>query len=619
MLRNSHKIEIRSQSTIFLLIICSLFLVRCGRQPDIKTVPGWAMDAIWYQIFPDRFYNGDVNNDPTIETLEGTWPYEKQSEWNVMDWTSDWYKLQPWEVKNDRGFYYNAQLRRYGGDIQGIIDKLDYLQELGVNALYLNPVFESASSHKYGATMYHHIDNNFGPDPEGDMLIWNREDPNDPVTWEWTAADKLFLKLIDEVHKRNMRIIIDGVFNHVGLPFWAFVDVKQKGADSEYRDWFVIKAFDDPATPENEFEYQGWYGVPDLPEIREDENGPCEGFRRHIHDIVRRWMDPNGDGDPSDGIDGWRLDVADMVSKDFWRDFRKWVREINPDAFLTGEVWWENFPDNVMFDASSWLQGDIFDAVMNYRFADAMLKAFVDQKNQIPPSGLDSLLRFVRDRYPRENQKVLQNLMASHDTERFASMIANPDRWIDHASNLNYDKDFAVRKPTAEERRIQKTILAFQFTYIGAPYIYYGDEVGMWGADDPDCRKPMIWAEYQYEPETHHPFGLERSIDTVEIDEDLFQYYKSAINLRKKHESLRRGKYRTILIDDNRGLFAFERWTDNEKIRAVFNMSENAQEIQIDESLPRREKWELIFGNIGNMETIPAKSARVYKSVHDSE
>lgn len=612
------KMKIRILSALlFGLIVTSVLVSSCEKQSEITAVPDWAIDAIWYQIFPDRFYNGDKNNDPTIETLEGTWPYDKQTEWAITPWTSDWYKLQPWEEKNARDFYYNAQLRRYGGDIQGIIDKLDYLQKLGVNSLYLNPIFESASSHKYGATMYHHIDNNFGPDPQGDIAIWDQETSDNPETWEWTSADKLFLKLISEVHKRDMKIIIDGVFNHVGLPFWAFVDVKQKGNASKYRDWFVIKAYDDPTTPENEFEYQGWYGVTDLPEVWEDDNGPCEGFRQHIHDVVRRWMDPNRDGDPSDGIDGWRLDVAEMVNKNFWRDFRVWVREINPEAYITGEVWWENFKDNIMFDASPWLQGDAFDAVMNYRFADAMLKAFVDNKMQITPSELDSLLGLVRSMYPKENQKVLMDLMASHDTERLASMMANPDRWIDHASNLNYDELFEIRKPTAEERKIQKTILVFQFCYLGAPYIYYGDEVGIWGADDPDCRKPMIWPEFSYEPESHHPFGLKRPVDSVEINEELMQYYQSLINLRKNYKCLRRGDYKTILVDDEKYLFAFKRSDSEGEIRVIFNLSDNMQNYNEESVLPKRETWRFIFGEMADTGQIKPKSARVFLKVQD--
>ncbi|HCK99360.1 MAG TPA: alpha-amylase, partial [Candidatus Marinimicrobia bacterium] len=250
--------------SILCFLGCLLPFLCEGKAAQYTATPVWAQDAIWYQIFPERFRNGDPSNDPTIETLDGTWPYDKQHEWAITPWTSDWYKLQQWEDKNARGFYYNAQLRRYGGDIQGIIDKLDYLQELGVNAIYLNPVFESASSHKYGATMYRHIDNNFGPDPKGDIEIWNSETPDDPSTWRWTSADQLFLKLINEVHNRDMKIIIDGVFNHVGIPFWAFQDVKKKGRQSKYLDWFIINSFDNPATSEDEFEYQGWYGVTDL-------------------------------------------------------------------------------------------------------------------------------------------------------------------------------------------------------------------------------------------------------------------------------------------------------------------------------------------------------------------
>jgi len=603
------------RSIAFLVLSLFSLFSFCQKNPKSSNYSlNWVKDAIWYQIFPERFYNGDSLNDPTIETLEGTWPYDKQSEWAITPWTSDWYKLQPWEEKNAQGFYYNAQLRRYGGDIQGIIDRLDYLQKLGINAIYLNPIFESASSHKYGATMYRHIDNNFGPDPAGDIAIWNSEDPSDPSTWQWTSADKLFLKLVKDVHSRNMKIIIDGVFNHVGIPFWAFQDVHKNGTDSKYLNWFIIKSFDDPETPEDEFKYQGWYDVPDLPEIWEDENGPVESFREHIHNIVKRWGDPDSDGDPSDGVDGWRLDVAEMVSMDFWRDFRKWVKGINPNAYLTGEVWWEDFFNNKMFNASPWLQGDIFDAVMNYRFGDIMLKAFVDRKKQILPSELDSMLGEIRDEYPPKAQYLLQNIMASHDNERFASMIINPDRWIDHASSLNYDKNFKVRKPTEIERKVQKAILVFQFTYVGAPYIYYGDEVGMWGADDPDNRKPMVWSDLKYENETHHPFGLKRQNDTVEVNKNLLKFYKSVIKLRKEHESLRRGKYKTVFIDDVKYIFAFERFTNSETIRVVFNTSDSSQNIQPEKYLfPDPKRWELIFGDLGALGKIPAKSGKVYK------
>jgi len=580
----------------FLLFISCKSEIPAFSKPT--NVPEWAVDAIWYQIFPERFRNGDKSNDPTIETLEGTWPYDKQTWWEITPWTDDWYKFQPWEKANGKGFYYNAQLRRYGGDIQGIIDKINYLDSLGVTAIYLNPIFESPSSHKYGCAMYRHVDNNFGPNPQKDKEIWENEVPDDPSTWQWTTADTLFLHLIQKLHERGIKIIIDGVFNHVGIPFWAFQDVRRNGEESKYVSWFIIKSFDNPNTTENEFQYQGWFGIPDLPEIKEDENGPPTSFKRHIFNIAKRWMDPDGDGNPDDGIDGWRLDVAEKVSINFWREFREYVKSINPDCYLVGEVWWEDFRNNKMFDASPWLKGDVFDAVMNYRFADAMLKAFVDRKNRIKPSALDRLLGFVRSRYKIENQFVLQNLMDSHDTERFLSMIANPDRVIDHDCHLSYNKHFNVSKPDQDGINLAKTILLFQFTYIGAPYIYYGDEVGMWGADDPDCRKPMLWSDMEYEPESHHPFNLPRKVDTVKVDTALFNYYKSLIELRKNLITLRRGGYKTILIDDANDIFGFERFYEGETIRAIFNLSEEKVSVSNVECFRGiNSKWRLIFSN----------------------
>lgn len=596
---------------IFFLV---LVLSQNSPSEEKSSKPNWAYDAIWYQIFPERFRNGDTGNDPTIETLKGTWPYDIQTEWNVMPWTSDWYKLQPWELSNKHDFYYNAQLRRYGGDLQGILDKLAYLNELGINAIYLNPVFESASAHKYGATMYHHIDNNFGPDPEGDISIWKSENPEDPATWRWTTADKLFLRLIREVHAREMKIIIDGVFNHVGIPFWAFQDVRKNGKDSPYSNWFIIKSFDDPKTPTDEFEYQGWYGVTDLPEIWEDTNGPVTGYREYIKAVVKRWGDPNGDGDPSDGIDGWRLDVAEMVSKAFWQDFRIWVKTVNPEAYLTGEIWWEDFMKNKMFDASPWLEGDIFDGVMNYRFGDAMLKGFIDEKMHIKPSELDQLLAEIRSKYPLSAQYQSQNIMGSHDNERFASMLINPDRTIDHGGNLVYNKDFKVNHPPEQFREIQKTILTFQFTYLGAPYIYYGDEVGMWGADDPDNRKPMLWSDLKYEPEIAHPLAMKRMPDKVVVDEGLLKFYKSVIQLRLEHSSLRQGSYKTILIDDKNGILGFERKDDVETVRVFFNLSDKpvkniSEKIGLDLS-----KWNVIFKVNADNDYLGSKGVQVYSN-----
>ena len=278
--------------TIFLSLGCQKNITKSTP----KDVPAWSKTAVWYQIFPERFWNGDTTNDPKAEDMAGGWPYIVPEGWQTHPWTSDWYKMQSYEKANGHDFYWNHGLRRYGGDLQGVIDRLDYLEDLGINAIYFNPLFESPSLHKYDAMMYHHIDNNFGPDPQKDKQIWKQENPIEPATWQWTAADLLFLKLIEECHKRNMRIIIDGVFNHVGFTFWAFQDVIKNQQSSAYKDWFIIKSWDDPATDSSEFEYQGWYGVSDLPEVREDENGLVDGPAQHVHAIVKRWMDPDGNG-----------------------------------------------------------------------------------------------------------------------------------------------------------------------------------------------------------------------------------------------------------------------------------------------------------------------------------
>ncbi len=548
---------------------------------DSRDVPLWAKQVIWYQIFPERFRNGDKGNDPKLSDLEGSWPHNNSPQWNISPWTSDWYQLQDWEKLDDKGFYYHVQRRRYGGDLQGVLDKLDYLAELGVTALYLNPIFESPSLHKYDATMYHHVDNNFGPDPDGDRKVWTTEDPGDPRTWKWTSADRLFLRLLSEAHKRGMKVIIDGVFNHVGMTFWAFQDVREKGEKSLYKDWFTIKRWDDPSTPGDEFEYQGWFGVPELPEMREDERGLVKGPRDHIRAIVRRWMDPNGDGDPEDGVDGWRLDVADMVAMPFWREFRSWVREINPQAYTVGEVWWEDWKNNKMFNAEPWLNGDCFDAVMNYRWAREVCHFFIDQENKITASEFDRRLKQLRNDYREDVNYVLMNLLDSHDTDRFASHIVNIDSYYDKNVGVNDNRSYDVRKPNVQEVQNQKLIALFQMTYVGAPALYYGTEAGMWGADDPDDRKPMVWEEYTFKDERSHPFGSERLPDRNNFNRDLFEYYKKLITIRASHKSLSLGSYSTILLDDTKDLYVFLRSFEGENVLVALNNSGTQQIVHI--------------------------------------
>jgi len=576
---------------IFSAFLFTSIIIYSQKAQNIFPVPEWSKEAIWYQIFPERFANGDKTNDPKIIDMNLSWPYQFPENWEIMPWTSDWYTTQPWEKNPNHDFYWNIGSRRYGGDLQGIINRLDYIQNLGITAIYLNPIFESPSLHKYDATMFHHVDNNFGPNPEKDREIWAEENPGNPETWKWTPADSLFLNLIKECHSRGLKIIIDGVFNHVGSSFWAFQDVVKNQQNSKYRDWFTIDKWDDLNTEKNEFEYSGWYGVKDLPEIREDENGLIEVPRNHIHDIVKRWMDPNNDGNPEDGIDGWRLDVADMVAQTFWRDFRIWVKEINPDAYITGEVWWSDWQNNKMFNAAPWFDGQTFDAVMNYRFTEAVKNYVSDVKAQTTSEEFVNTINQIMSDYPKENLYGIMNLLGSHDAERLASLTVNPDNWYDH---FQKDTVFNIRKPNDIEQAKQKLMVGLQMTMPGAPMIYYGDEAGMWGGDDPDCRKPMVWAELQYDDEKGSPFGTKRPIDKVEFDSSLFNWYQNLIQIRKNNKELSIGELNFVYFNNQNKTLAFKRDLENSEIFVVLNNSKLKQNISFE--IQKQELSDLLSG-----------------------
>ncbi|MDP2885972.1 MAG: glycoside hydrolase family 13 protein [Ignavibacteria bacterium] len=532
-------------------------------------VPQWAKDAVWYQIFPERFRNGDTRNDQLSSDLE----MGPERGWNISPWTSDWYRLQPWEVKHSKRFYGNVFERRYGGDMQGVIEKLDYLSDLGITAIYFNPVFDAISLHKYDASTYHHIDRNFGPNPQGDLQLIKLES-DDPATWKWTSADSLFLKLIRESHARGIKVIIDGVFNHCGTRFWAFQDVVKNQQRSQYVTWFDVRQWDDPSTLLNEFKHKGWWDVQELPEFWEGDSSFARPVWNYFFNITKRWMDPDGDGNPSDGIDGWRLDVGNEVSHLFWKGWRKHVKSINPDAYIVGEIW---------DDASKWLAGDEFDAVMNYPFARAVVRFFIDTDGRrLTPSEFDRELATIRKDYPGEISYVLQNLIDSHDTDRLASMIMNPNRKYDDENGLRNNPNYDVGEPTAGARRIQKLILLFQMTYVGAPMIYYGDEGGMWGADDPDDRKPMMWQDLSYENERAHPVpGKTRTDDEVKFDKSLYDYYRMLVRIRKENIALRRGDFTSVLIDDTKSIYAFKRTSGDNELIVVLNNSDGAQTVDV--------------------------------------
>jgi cyclomaltodextrinase len=581
--------------TGLIVLILAMGCARASaRKPGAASldVPAWAGDAIWYQIFVERFRNGDPSNDPTAHDIEGVTDERTPDGWRPTPWSQDWYRQEPWAAATGKDFYGTVQFRRYGGDLRGVLDRLDYLQELGVTALYLNPVNDAPSLHKYDARDYRHIDRNFGPDPRGDETRSAAEDPADPATWGWTAADSLFLTLVREIHRRGMRIIMDYSWNHTGITFWAWRDVLAHQRASRFADWYEIERFDDPATPDtNEFRYRGWVGVPWLPEWKKigrppgQTRGPIEGnlvpgVRDLVFNVTRRWLDPNRDGDPSDGVDGFRLDVADVVPLGFWRDYRRFVRSINPEAYLVGEVWWEEWPDR-LWDPAPWLRGDAFDAVMNYRWYMPTRSFFAATPPGLTASryaaSLDSLTKGIGPAQLR----AMMNLTASHDTPRFSTSVYNPGRYK-YRNSPREDPGYRIDRPDERAGQVQRLILVQQFTYIGAPHIWNGDEVGMWGADDPDERKPQVWADLRYDDETTHPYGRPRRRDRVVPDTALFRVYRDLIAMRKQHLRLFvDGTLSWLVTDDERGLLAYDRVLGGQRAIVAFNVSDTAREITV--------------------------------------
>lgn len=298
--------------------------------------PAWVHDAIFYQVFPDRFANGDPSNDP-----DGTSP------WGCAPTPHNF----------------------FGGDFQGVMDKIPYLKDLGITAIWFNPIFESVSNHKYDTADYLRVDDSFG-----DLAK--------------------FRELVDALHAEGIRVILDGVFNHTGDEFWAFQDIVEKGRESRYVNWYYIHDFPIRRYPRPN--YEAWWGFADLPKL----NMGNPEVRRYILDVVTFWM-------TEVGVDGWRLDVPNEVDHSFWKEFRDHVKSINPEAYIVGEIW---------HNGSPWLAGDEFDAVMNYVFRDAVLDFFA--RRTASASWLVARLEKLRADYPAQASAALLNLLGSHDTER---------------------------------------------------------------------------------------------------------------------------------------------------------------------------------------------------------
>lgn len=570
---------ITSLATVLLVSACSPDGPDANEPPS-SSVPEWAATAVFYQIFPERFANGDSSNDPTRESLELPGPNAPES-WRVSDWTADWYARADWELESGPDFYENGVFqRRYGGDLQGVINRMDYLADLGINAIYFNPIFYARSLHKYDGSSFHHVDPYFGPDPAGDFALMATETA-DPDTWHWTAADKLFLDVLAEGKRRGIRIIIDGVWNHTGRDFFAFRDILENQAASPYADWYVVNQFDDPSTSEDEFSYESWWNVFSLPLFADSPDGMDlhAGPKAYIFESTRRWMDPNEDGDPSDGIDGWRLDVTEDVPEQFWVDWNRLVRSINPEAYTVSEIWG---------DASHFVHEAGFSATMNYHAFALPVKAFLID-NAVSASAFVELLETRRTAYDADVQPALQNLLDSHDTPRLASMIVNSNsdysdpEWFDYDRNVSPrgGGTYSIRKPNVVQRKRQRLIALFQMTYVGAPMIYYGTEAGMWGVDDPDDRMPMTWPDMSFEPQTFNPDGTRHEPDAVGFDSELFNFYRDLIRVRRQTASLTSPSITFVGTDDDGGALAYVRGDTGNRALVVINAGDQTHDLTV--------------------------------------
>ena len=491
-------------------------------KPGAAEVPSWATDACWYQVFVSRFANGDPANDPPH-----TWP-----------WTTDWLRQPPEQPPERTELFF----RRYGGDLRGLQQRLGYLRELGVNTLYLSPVFSATSQHKYGTCDYRHIDDTYGVSGAAGRV---QGETLDPASWKFTGSDRVFLDFLADAHREGMRVVIDGAFNHVGVDFWAFRDVRENGRASPYAAWFDLIDFGPPV------QWNGWdHPNGELVLFARTKDGLHPQVEQHLFAITRRWLDPDGDGDTSDGVDGWRLDAADQVPHGFWQRWRKVVKETNPNALILGEIW---------ADPSPWLETNEFDVVSSYPVAQAVMRFCRPGKEASTATEFAAELRSLAQRFDWDHTLALVNLLGSHDTDRLVSMCANPGRSYDQANDPGEGAiPYHAGKPEAEAYARARLAACVQFTFPGAPLVYYGDEVGMYGADDPYCRAPMWWEDLPGVREAGYRANLRR-------------YYQELAALRRSLTPLRRGGFRVLLADDRRRVVAYTRRWHEEQVAVVLN------------------------------------------------
>lgn len=421
----------------------------CTNECDVFTLPDWWEDSVVYQIFPDRFRKGEGALQPV--------PCEK--------WGS-----QP------------TRENFFGGNLQGIIDSVGYLKDFGATAVYLTPIFEAPSNHKYDTVDYFKIDPHFG-----------------------TLED--FKRLLNLCHKNGIRVILDGVFNHIGYYSKQFQDVLINGDESEFADWFYLSDGIIQTDPLN-YECVGYYKW--MPKLRFSN----PSVRRHCLRVGAYWLEM--------GIDGWRLDVCDEVDYTFWQEFRKMCKKINPQAILLGETWG---------DGRQLMQGDQMDSVMNYLFRDAVVDFIA--KESINASEFADRMGKLYANYPIQSHSGLVNLIGSHDTERF----------------------FTTARCNLEKLRLA---VFLQFTCLGVPMVYYGDENAMEGENDPDCRRTMCW-------------GNSHS--------DLREFYKTMIKMRKTHSALREGEM--TFLSTEAGFIAWKRESKDQSLVIIVNRDDQEKSFQV--------------------------------------
>ncbi|GGB59052.1 glycoside hydrolase family 13 protein [Fictibacillus barbaricus] len=434
---------------------------------DVFRAPSWVKDTVWYQIFPERFANGDTSNDPKGALL----------------WAS--------EEPQFNNFF--------GGDFQGVIDHIDHLVKLGVTGIYFTPIFKAKSNHKYDTIDYLEIDQQFGD-------------------------KETFRELVKVCHENGIKVMLDAVFNHSGYYFEPFQDVLKKQEDSIYKNWFHLREF--PIETEPRPNYDTFAFVADMPKL----NTENPEVREYLLNVARYWVEEFD-------IDGWRLDVANEVDHSFWREFRTAVKSVKPEAYILGEIW---------HDSMSWLQGDQFDAVMNYPFTNAALD-FV-AKEAIDAKAFAEKMTSVLHMYPENVNEAAFNLLGSHDTKRVLTFC-----------DENKDK--------------MKLLFLLMLTFKGTPCIYYGDEIGMTGGMDPGCRKCMEW-------------------DEEKQDKDLFGHIQSLLSLRKEFKVLANEGEMKFLTAEGKTL-AYERSKEQESVLVLINAGETVAELSVNMT----EGYEKIFGH----------------------